>query len=153
LRSPRCDVPPAPFGHSAPCEARRSPRTFVRTGTGRPPRPPPGARRVRSRRTPGRTPRPGSAVPLPPSASVPADLVDVALDERELRLAVQVAFDDPLCKLDRQVRYLMVQLGGGALGREQGVVLRPRPDLGRLGLGLGPDLALHLVGGLARFFE
>jgi hypothetical protein len=48
---------------------------------------------------------------------------------------------------------LALQVGGGALRGEPSVILRSRANVGRLGLGLGPDLALHLVGGQSRLLE
>ena len=52
-------------------------------------------------------------------------LVDVALDERDLGVAVEVALDDLLGQLDRQLGDPALQVGDGPLGREPDVLLRP----------------------------
>src|SRR3981189_1621643 len=81
--------------------------------------------------------RSGCATALPAPVPAAADLLDVTLDQGQLRVAIQVALDDPLRELDRQVRDSPLEVGTGPLGREPRILLRPRPDLGRLGLGLG----------------
>src|SRR5918995_1721987 len=142
---------PAPNAHEVARRAarRRAPRR-PRAGAPRPTALGSG-RRLRAARS--RDPSPPSRLPAPVSAASVPDLTDVALDERELGVAIEIALHDLLGEFDRQVRDPALKVGLRAVGREPDVLLRARPRLGRICLRLGLDLALHLVGGLTRLLD
>ena len=68
----------------------------------------------------------------------------------DLRVAVEVALDDLLGQLDRELGHPALQVGQRPLGREPDVLLRAAAQLRRVGLGPGDQVLAHLVRGLSR---
>ena len=64
----------------------------------------------------------------------------------DLRVVVEVALDDLLGQLDRQLGHAALQLAHRPLGGETDVLRRPGPVLGDLAVDRGDALLAHLLG-------
>src|SRR5437660_11033681 len=92
-------------------------------------------------------------LPVPVPGRHPGELVDVLVDQAQVPCLVERLADHPPSELQRELPDLRAQLLEDTVALGADLVLRPRDDRLRLGLGLLVHLLAHRVGGLARLVD